>query len=242
MAKKSASSKGYRTYAKKKAYMTKKEWVLVTVVLVLLVVGITVAVTVNFDGALRVQGGVVQAQGDNALVVRGGTNGHPRYYQVGNLGELPTGWTLRENAEGNAYADNYTVDLDAEAADSVVYIAVNQPYELYAQNMILYYGTLGEDVRVSTIGEPFALNDSALAFLYDYHYEVAEETEESEESEATEEAQNAYVRMLNGYYKLSDSRALAISVKKESDNAETLPTQEDMLKILEEAYACVQPQ
>ena len=88
MAKKSAKSKGFRKQNVKKPYLSKRDIVLLCLLLV--AVGIGAFFLFRYDdGALKVKDGVVVAETENDLIVNGSSvRGRARYYKLGEIGEV----------------------------------------------------------------------------------------------------------------------------------------------------------
>ena len=86
MAKKSAKSKGYRKTIEKKPYLTKRDIIILCVILAIVTVGAILLFTYD-DGALKVKDGKIVDAGENWLIVNGNARGR-RYFKLGEIGEI----------------------------------------------------------------------------------------------------------------------------------------------------------
>ena len=117
MAKKTAKSKGYRKVAQKKPYLSKKDIVILCVLLVVLAVGAVLLFTYD-DGALKVKDGKIVDPGENWLIVNGNLKGGRRYFKLGEVGEID-GYTMEPEPFAND--DNlHQFNYKPEAEDSAI--------------------------------------------------------------------------------------------------------------------------
>ena len=188
MAKKSAKSKGYRKQNGKKPYLSKRDIVL----LCLLVAAVVVAAVLLFrydDGALKVKDGKVVTDGDNWLIVDGSNvRGRARYFKLGEVGEIE-GYT-RETSPllTNGNVSQYTFTREGEEGTTVSVATSHNSAASLAESTASMLGTLdGYDVGEQQTGT-FA-DKPCSYFLFtraDYVAEKAEDGAEGAEGEAAE--------------------------------------------------------
>lgn len=87
MAKKSARSKGYRKTVAKKPYLTKRDIIMLCVLLAVLAVGAFLLFSYD-DGALKVKDGAIVDAAENWVIVNGAARGGTRYYKLAETGEV----------------------------------------------------------------------------------------------------------------------------------------------------------
>ena len=150
MAKKSAVSKGYRKQTGKKPFLTKKETIMLCVIVAVLIIAFTVLLRYD-DGALKLNNGVVVTEGDNWLIVNGNARGrNARYFKIGEAGDIE-GYT-RESQNGlyGANTPEYIYTPDDETSGAPV-IGVSTYPNVKAADLADYYAR--------TIGESTGLNN-----------------------------------------------------------------------------------
>lgn len=196
MAKKSAKSKGYRKQAAKKPYLSKRD----IIVLCLVVAAIAVGAFFLFrydDGALKVQNGAVVAEGDNWLIVNGSNaRGGARYFKLGEVGELDGYNRTAQALATDANIPQY-VYSPAEEGNQITGITVTTSHN-GAARLAEYARSLLEGVEGTEIGEVQTLSrDGGDIAYYIYAAEreqadvtngvqaVAEDGEEEAPADAT---------------------------------------------------------
>jgi len=150
MAKKSAVSKGYRKQTGKKPFLTRKETIMLCVIVAVLIIAFTVLLRYD-DGALKLNNGVVVTEGDNWLIVNGNARGrNARYFKIGEAGDIE-GYT-RESQNGlyGANTPEYIYTPDDETSGAPV-IGVSTYPNVKAADLADYYAR--------TIGESTGLNN-----------------------------------------------------------------------------------
>ena len=150
MAKKSAVSKGYRKQTGKKPFLTRKETIMLCVIVAVLIIAFTVLLRYD-DGALKLNTGVVVTEGDNWLIVNGNARGrNARYFKIGEAGDID-GYT-RESQNGlyGANTPEYIYTPDDETSGAPV-IGVSTYPNVKAADLADYYAR--------TIGESTGLNN-----------------------------------------------------------------------------------
>ena len=235
--KSSAKSKGYRTYHAKKPFLSKKEWIILIVAAVVLIAGFVVAVTVNFDGALQIKDGVVQPRTENALIVNGGTAAHPRYYQVGQLLSLPDGWSMEPGNDINVNTPSYTLlPPETSGVETVSVTVSGQEYQALAKAMAAYLTSASTDaaeISASELTESSIHGRPACTFTYEYAYQIEQDDDEGVDQGEDNAQISRYARKLNAYVQIPKNRTLLIYVVAEADDAEALPSEEEMRACLD---------
>ncbi|MBQ6326635.1 MAG: hypothetical protein IJI26_11270 [Clostridia bacterium] len=120
MAKKSAVSKGYRKGNNKKPYLSKRDIVVLCVVLIALIAGAIVLFNYD-DGGLKTRDGKIVDAGDNWLIVNGAVRSGTRYYKLGEAGEIE-GFTRADVpvlGDENLHAFSYTPDDETGGLHSI---------------------------------------------------------------------------------------------------------------------------
>lgn len=193
MAKKSAKSKGFRKQNTKKPYLSKRDIVL----LCLLVAAVAVGAFFLFrydDGALKVQDGKVVADGDNWLIVNGaGTRGGTRYFKLGEMGEIDGYAREADSIATDVNIPQYV--FSSEAGDAAVdTISVTTSHNSAAP--LAKYGTsMLAELKGNEVGELQSGELSGRDAQYFFYTtspvetDAAEETAETGEAEAEETAE-----------------------------------------------------
>lgn len=189
MAKKSAKSKGFRKTTGKKPYLSKRDIIILCVVVAALIVGAILLFSYD-DGALKTRGGEIVDKGENWLIVNGARNsGGRRYFKVGEAGELE-GWRMETSpilSDANLTQFTYYPEDEESGIASVSLYASPAGAERLAQNTAAMYASV-ENCEVTEIAEAEAAGHSYRWYSYTHGYYV-EETEEAVTDEAeTEEA------------------------------------------------------
>ncbi len=244
----SSKSKGYRNYAGKKPYLSKKELIGIIALAVLLIAGFIVAITVNFDGALKVVDGAFDTNGENWLIVNGSVTSTPRYYKIGTLNGAPEGWTTEASAMSGTPIPTYALTPGDEADSVRVAVSASAREHADAANTtVSYYATLSSysqgvelsEVKTDTIAgrnvsyftmryTPAANEDEAEAEPEDA------ETEEAAEGEAAEEEAETpqYSCEMDSF--VEDGKySVTVFASATAEDAESLPTDEQLREYIE---------
>lgn len=155
-AKTSARSKGYRKTEKKRPFLTKKE----IIYLVIIVAAIALALILGFllydDGSLDVVDGVVQTENlDSSLIVNAGSKDEPKYFKIGEVGELEGYTRERTDGLGTTYASFYYYPEDEASDVEYLYVApgaktpVSMAQTSYISSMssTMVLGSAGEGIQ-----------------------------------------------------------------------------------------------
>ena len=184
MAKKSAKSKGYRKAAEKKPYLSRKDIVILCVVLAVLAVGAILLFTYD-DGALKVKNGKIVDPGENWLIVNGNTKGGRRYFKLGEVGDIP-GYTLSPEpfmSDDNLTQFKYTPEAEDSAVTGIVISAsAYDPARLSEGNARMVAGVKG--TAVSDIATDRAGDVEYTYYTYTQAYTAEEEADAAEEAPA----------------------------------------------------------
>ena len=183
MAKKSAKSKGFRKQTGKKPYLSKRDIILLCV----LVAALAVASILLFrydDGALKVQDGKVVVDGDNWLIVNGSnTRGGTRYFKLGEIGALEGYDRAKEAALSDENLPDYV--FTAQAEDAPIQKVTISTSHASAEAMAKYAASMLSTVETAEVGEvqSAAIGDTtAHYFLYTASPEAPAEEETTEET------------------------------------------------------------
>lgn len=147
MAKKiSARSKGYRKTVQKKPFLTRKEIAILIGIVLAIVLAIVLFNVFYDDGSLEIKDGQVVAENlENSIVYNFGTGDAPKYYKLGEIGEIE-GYTrqLWENsADALVRRYTYTPSDEASPIEAVTVSGALVGPEDLANSMLNY--TIGSD-------------------------------------------------------------------------------------------------
>ena len=267
MAKKSAKSKGYRRSVEKKPYLSRKDIIILCVVLAVLAVGAILLFTYD-DGALKVKDGKIVDPGENWLIVNGNTKGGRRYFKLGEVGDIP-GYTMAREpfmSDDNLTQFNYTPEAEDSAVTGITISAsAYDPARLSEGNARMVAGVKGSavsDVATDRAGdveytyytytrEYYAAEESAEETAEDAS-EAADATEESAESEVpaeetagteeSAEAPNHFDQAMNAYVPAPRNGSFVISVTAQADSAEGYLTEDQLKEAVSQAIAAITPE
>ena len=251
MAKKSAKSKGYRKVAGKKPYLSKRDIVMLCVLLAAVAVGAFLLFSYD-DGALKVQDGRIVDAGDNWLVVNGASNGR-RYYKVAEMGDMP-GYTMgRETmpSDANVTFFKYTPEDETSVVSSISVTANSAN----AAQQAKYYASLLSEFSPTEPAKADAGDVSYLYFTYSHDFHADDETEaapsdgaeaapeaesapEAENAGEGEQAPNRFEQAINAYVDVAHG-AVGISIACEAASAEACPDEEALQALVAQALAAI---
>jgi len=178
MAKKSAKSKGYRKQVEKKPYLSRRDIVILCVILAIVAVGAILLFTYD-DGALKVKDGKIVDAGENWLIVNGNARGR-RYFKLGEIGDID-GYT-RENrpfvSDENLNQFVFTPEGESAILDISVSASAYDPARLAEGNMKMVSSV--KDTRVSDIATAAAGDSEYTWYSYSREYYAAEEPAEGD--------------------------------------------------------------
>ena len=263
MARKSAVSKGYRKQTTKKPYLSKRD----IIVLCVLVAAVAVGAFFLFrydDGALKVKDGAVVAGGDNWLIVDGSNvRGRARYFRLGEIGEID-GYSREKGAlSTDANVPEYAfTPAEGDGAKITVTASHTAAAALAKYANALFTGVEGTEVgqqqSAELAGRPveyFVYATSPQAEDADGEAEADKaaegeagdaadeaatgEADAAADGEAEADAQAGYTRTVNGYVDAAHDSCVVIHVESDADTAEGCMTDEQLVAALEQAVAAV---
>lgn len=253
MAKKSAKSKGFRKQTGKKPYLSKRDIIL----LCLLVAALAIASILLFrydDGALKVKDGAVQVEGDNWLIVNGSnTRGGTRYFKLGEVGTLD-GYDRETQPTADANIPDYV--FTAQAEDAAARTVTLSTSHSGAEALAKYTASMLTAVETAEVGEVQSADLDGTPVQY-YLYTAAPEAEAEEETaeaageaaeEVAEEATEAsakpaetepWRKVLCGYVDAAHDSCVVFRVESSADAKDALADDDALLAALESALPVV---
>ena len=261
MAKKTAKSKGYRKAVQKKPYLSKKDIIILCVLIAVVAVGAILLFTYD-DGALKVEKGRIVDPGENWLIVNGNLKGGHRYFKLGEAGDIPG--FVRESqpfmADENLIQFNYKPESEDSAVSAITLSA--SPYDparLAEGNSKMVASV--KDSAVSDVATDRFGDVECTYYTYTHEYyseapeaEAAEEAEgEAESTEAQPEetpaeesaeasedpAPNHFEQALNAYVPTAHDGSIIITISASADSAEAYLTEDQLKDTLAQAIAAV---
>ncbi len=263
MAKKSAVSKGFRKQTGKKPYLSKRDIILLCV----LVAALAVASILLFrydDGALKVQDGKVATDGDNWLIVNGSnTRGGTRYFKLGEVGALEGYDRATEAVLSDENLPDYV--FTAQAEDAPIQKITVSTSHASAEAMAQYAASMLSTVETAEVGEVQSADIGGVTahyFLYTASPETSAEAESTNEafpsgegaepSEAEEVPSDEpsdpdtapvpsqpYGKTLSGYVDAAHDSCVTFRVESAADTPDALPDDDALLSALESTLAAV---
>lgn len=245
MAKKSAKSKGYRRTIEKKPYLTKKDIIILCVLLAAVAIGAILLFSYD-DGALKTQDGrIVDAQ-ENWLIVNGAANGGRRYFKLGALNDVD-GYALTNEpgqSDENLMSHIYRPDEEGAVQSSSVTCAAAKPDRAAAYFQSLFSALDTTEVAQGTVGGV----DCSYFSYHTSYYQADESGEPAGESEAAgegaAEAQepepNRFDQAMHVYFPASHDYSIGIGVQASVDSKDAWLTDEQLLDIVAQIYSGIE--
>ena len=245
MAKKSAVSKGFRKQTGKKPYLSKRDIILLCV----LVAALAVASILLFrydDGALKVQDGKVATDGDNWLIVNGSnTRGGARYFKLGEVGALEGYDRATEAVLSDENLPDYV--FTAQAEDAPIQKITVSTSHASAQALSRYTaGTLSELKGTEVSDVQSAQMGGREVQYFTYTAAPSEEAEKADDAteEGAEEPEEAsdespYHSAILGYIDAGHDSCVIARLEGGADTAEACPDEAALLEALEKALGVV---
>ncbi len=263
MAKKSAESKGYRKANAKKPYLSKRDIVLLCVLVAAVAVGAFFLFRYD-DGALKVKDGAVVTDGDNWLIVNGSNiRGGARYYKLGEVGEL-AGYTREAKPTlTNPNVSEYVYTAEDEAADiDTVTVSTShagaKALSAYAEETLrAVEGTETTEVRQEEVAgrtahifsftsspvekeEAEETNEAPAEETVEATAEAtAEDATEDSVEDAAEDKTPAYQRAICAYIDAGHDSCVVLRLQGGGDSIEACPADEALNTALAEAIQAV---
>ncbi|MBR6889619.1 MAG: hypothetical protein IKN05_01380 [Clostridia bacterium] len=252
MAKKSAKSKGFRKQNVKKPYLSKRDIVLLCLLLV--AVGIGAFFLFRYDdGALKVKDGVVVAETENDLIVNGSSvRGRARYYKLGEIGEVEGLDREKQFAatDPNVPQFVFTTPEGADAGIRVNAVCSHSKAHVLADGSHAMIANITGVTDISALKTVELGGRSAEYYAYTSSAAEAEQpateaeaeqpaTEDATEAEATDatdaEATDAaqFERSAVAYLDASHDSCVVLRAEANAETAEALPAEEALLAELE---------
>lgn len=237
----SAKSKGYRKYSKKKHTWTEKEkkqilWGSIVVAAVLLI-AIAWNPIVDLVTQMKVENGVIQGGEDNWVVYNAKTQSSPQVFRLAKVGDMPEGFEFAEAERSlmRGVMVKYTADESA-FPNSVIFQGGGKNYLKTAQdvcNDTLVSGLAlggGELIDKSEVREEKIGGKRTAWFTYTY---FREETENGEKTGETK-----YFQYLLGYVKARrNNTCVVIQVGGERPSEADFVSEDALKKVLDEVVA-----
>lgn len=192
-----------------------------------------------FDGHLNVVDGVVQTSGDNWIVANTGTAQKPRYFKVGEAGEV-AGFarSLDENAavDKNVRAYTYKPD-DAASPVKVTVMAGADAYDKLPATLQRNFAQFMPGATMSEVSQDDVAGKRARSFSYTFSYptpdltaEATPEPDAETEPGATPKPQSmTYTKAAYAFLAASHGRSVMLSATASDTDEAKLPG-EDVLK------------
>lgn len=256
MSKKSAKSKGYRSFKKEKPFLTKKEIYALIVIAAVVIIGFIVFLCYD-DGALKIKDGALEGVESNWIVTNTGTTTSPRYFKLAEAGEVE-GYSMQPYL---SYADYNLRDVYYYPTDEnnpVDYISIsttgikNSSVAELGKTVTDALKTMPEYTVTAELTEATAgdIPYSYYSFTTEAYVAPAEEdvvtTEavdsatadaaaaEDAASEAVENEPNTFGQSLNAYVETAHDSCLLIHVINETESTEEFLPDADLQAVLEQ--------
>ena len=186
MAKKSARSKGYRKTAAKKPYLTKRDIIILCVLLAVLAVGAILLFSYD-DGALKVKDGAIVDAAENWVIVNGAARGGTRYYKLAETGEVE-GFKREiepNTADANINSIRYVPEDEASPVTAITVSATPAK----AQRAADYYRSVAVSLDPTETATTEIDGRTVYYFTYQTSYHVDEEAGDAGEAAARAEGE-----------------------------------------------------
>ncbi len=229
MAKKSAKSKGYIRTKAKKPYLSKKEAIILAVSLGVILIALIAALIPKSDGSMKTKGGKLDVSEDS-LILNAGTGYNPRYYKLGEIGEIE-GYTRTAEAmdeNGNVRKFIYTPAAESPI-DSITVRTLALDAKTYAANSEESY-TLDPDMvcdgLMDTQDDGHAVQYLTFRHVpsnnppqYSLDEYIAEEML-NQDGEEIAEPEPVLVQALHGYVDAGENRMIYILIRNDVETIE----------------------
>ena len=250
MAKKSAKSKGFRRAAGKKPYLTKKDIIILCILLAAVIVGAILLFTYD-DGALKVKDGSIVDPGENWLIVNGSASGGRRYYKLAEVGDIE-GYTMSAEpvtGDDNLKVFKYTPEDDNSPVNSITISCVAADPERAAS----YYQSLFKALDPSEVIRETVDSAECSHFSYTSSFyakdpdsdeaeastEAVEPVEEAEQTDENDREPNHFEQAMHAYYSAPHKGSVGIAVQATADSEQDYLSDEAMLEVVAKAYAAI---
>lgn len=253
MAKKSAISKGYRKQTAKKPYLSKRDIIILCVLVAAVAIGAILLFRYD-DGALKVKDGKVVADGENWLIVNGSNaRGRARYYKLGEMGEIAGYGREARGSSADANVPEYVFTPEGEGPTITVTCS-----HVGAEALAKYSTTVLSNVEGTDVGEVQSTEFNGRTVTYfpytgeyipeseqeadaeaDEAAEAPAEGESEAEGEAAEAATDRFTRSLSGYIDASNDSSVVFHLESKAETLEACLSDEALMSALEQAVGAV---
>ena len=243
MSKKSARSKGYRTYKTEQKGFSKgelKTLIIAAVVLVLAIAAIIILPdAIEARHLIKVKDGALQGVEDNWLVLNVGTSSHPKYRKIAEVDpaegysfektdhlsslNLSTNLTFKADDEQNAVADTYVALSSANECKALAEKAFSN----------IQSGVITSQLNVLTQSDKLQTCDvnGVQGYWYTMNYSSEVPAEEEGGEATTKYSQNVYLYLPAG---IKDTSVI-LSASNTCESEEEFGDVDAMLEMLKEA-------
>ncbi len=186
-----------------------------------------------FDGHLNVVDGVVQTAGDNWIVANAGTTQKPRYFKVGEAGEVEGfARSLDDSStvDKNVKAYTYTPD-DAASPIKVTVMAGADTYDRLPATLQSNFAQFMPDATMGEISQDDVAGKRARSFSYTFNYPTSGLAAEATPAPdaATESQSMTHTKAAYTFLEAGHGRSVMLSATASDTDEAKLPG-EDALK------------
>jgi len=241
MAKKSARSKGYRTYKKEVKGFTeaeKKTMIIGFAVLLLIVICVVVIPNaVRAKGTLKVKDGVVQGVGENWLITDTSTTSKPLYRKIAEVNPVE-GYQLRSAEAGlndseSKYYYYEPVDAENAVADEYYAIVGKGEYDMLCANAANMLGAYATEVMSKTEPTIEELEDGTKIAYYAMEYTINTTMDE-------ENPEIQYNQTVSMYIDSNvDGNCVLLNASNVGEDESAFGDIDAMVELMKEAVKCV---
>lgn len=221
MAKKSAKSKGYRNYEKKKPFLTKNELIALIIILVVVIAAFAFINWLPTRGYVRA--GKVQS-GD--ITAYASTDMKDYYLKMGTVNEYE-GYTMEVTEGGGA---NVTYKFYPDEESDIEYFSVSGAVadaELLVSSVrnmesetLPFYDTVETEIN------------GMKAYVYAYSSSSYVAPEGEEETEDEDQEPNTFYQSVGAYLSYDEGHSIAMHVALEGDSEDVFVSEEDMVDFI----------
>lgn len=221
MAKKSAKSKGYRNYEKKKPFLTKKELIALIIILAVVIAAFALInwlPTRGFVRAAKVQEGDITAYAS--------TDMKDYYLKMGTINEYD-GYTMEVVEGGGA---NVTYKFYPEEEGDIEYFSVTGAVA-DAEKLVNSVRAMESETLPFYDTVETELNGMK-AFVYAYSSSSYVAPEGEEEADTEDQEPNTFYQSVGAYMSYDEGHSISLHVVLDGDNEGVLVSEEDMVDFI----------
>jgi len=213
---------------------TKREWITLGIV-----VGAIAVILIGyfllrdyFDGSLRVEGGVVQAEED-WIVVNTGTSNSPKYFKLGEVSPVD-GYAMTVEHLSDQNVPTFTFKPESGGAiENVEILAAKGGAQEMAERFSDSLGSFLQSAVASEASQRQIGGRTGWAFSCDYENPVSQTAEATPAPDAAAAPKVQAARMIDAYFDASRGLSIMVSITAKADDAAQLPSVEDMYAMLD---------